>query len=400
MEAQLFRLLLDYNFWSNNKNYFAPELFSDNLQKIFTLIIKSHEKYKKNLSITDIKALYYYSYPATTTAQWELLQKFLNDIPGELSEDVAKEVIQKAWLLEQARQITNLGADIINGREADFQKIGEIVKKINEGRISNGDELHTVSDRLEDILEAINVTTKWSFNISTLKTVASGIGPGIFCITAARTEVGKTAFGVSLCASEGGFASQGALCHFYCNEENPLRTQGRAVMAHTGMTLQEILLKIDEVKAQYGEIKDKLRFFECRGKTINDINNHIAKHKPDIAVIDQLDKLAVKGSFAREDERLGSLYIATRDICSEHSVGIIALSQLNAEADGKIYVSSANLAGARTSKAAEGDLVFGIGKSVAHTDNTRVINIIKNKLLGHHQDVVCLIRPEISRYTV
>lgn len=398
MEAQLLRLMLKHEFWSKNKNFFIPEMFPDSIQKIYNLVIQSHDKYKKDLTVDDIRILFYYTYPSTTTAQWELLQKFLNDIPGELSEDVAKEVIQKAYILEQARQITSLGADIINGKEANFQKIGEILKKIDKGSLSDGDELQPVSDELEDILEAISVTTKWSFNVPDLKTVASGMGPGIFCIASARTEVGKTAFGVSLCAGENGFASQGATCHYYCNEESPLRTKGRAVMSYTGMALPEILLKVEETKLIYNEIKDKIKFFDCRGKSIHDIHKHIDKHRPDIVVIDQLDKLSVRGSYAREDERLGSLYVTTRDIGSECSVGIIALSQLSADSEGKTYVSSANLAGARTAKAAEGDLVFGIGKSPAHEDNVRIINIIKNKVSGNHQDVVCMIRPEISRY--
>lgn len=400
MEAQLLFLMLKYEFWNKHRDLFIQELFSDNLSKLFLLITNHHDKHKKDLTLADLKVLYYYSYPSTTTAQWALIEKIINDIPGELSEDVAKEVIQKAWILEQARRVTNLGAEIINGKEADFAKIGKILKDIEQGSSINGDDLQPVSSDLNDIIAALDTTTKWQFNIHSLKLVASGIGPGIFCIAAGRVETGKSAFGISLCAAPDGFADQGAKCFFYCNEESPIRSQGRAVMSHTGMTLQEMLLDREGAVERFKAVRERIKFFDCRGRSIYELRKHIKKHSPDIAVIDQLDKVQIQGSFAREDERLGALYVVTRDIAIDEQLGIIALSQLNAEADGKTYIGSSNLANARTSKAAEGDLVFGIGKSPGHDDNSRVINVIKNKISGNHQDVPCLIRPEISRYIV
>lgn len=397
MEAQLLRLLLNYNFYKDNKHRFLPEYFEGNLSKLYQLITDCHEKHKKDVSIAELKALFKSTYPATTRAQWELLEQVIDNIPPELSDEISKEILSKAYIQELGRQVSNLGISICNGEEANFQKITEILQTINKGSVSDG-ELQQVSSELEDILEALSVTTRWAFNLAPLCTVASGLGNGIFCIASARTEVGKTAFGVSICAAPGGFADQGALCHYYVNEESPLRTQGRAVMSWTGRPIQDILLNKEETKKEYEAVRERLRFFDCRGKSIHEIERHVDRTAPDIIVVDQLDKLKVSGTYAREDERLGSLYVATRDIGANYNCGIIAITQLNADAEGKTYIASNNLAGSRTAKAAEGDLVLGIGKTPDHNDPTRIINVIKNKLNGNHTDIVCIIRPEISRY--
>ena len=41
---------------------------------------------------------------------------------------------------------------------------------------------------------------------------------------------------------------------------------------------------------------------------MEDIDAHCEKHKPDIIVIDQLDKVNVSGTYARTDEKLRQIY--------------------------------------------------------------------------------------------
>jgi hypothetical protein len=164
------------------------------------------------------------------------------------------------------------------------------------------------------------------------------------------------------------------------------------------MPLMELSLKIEEAKAVYSKINPLLKFYECKGKHINDIAGHIRKHSPDIVIIDQLDKLEVNGSFAREDERLGELYVRFRDMLTKYDCAGLALSQANADAEGKTVLATTNMALARTSKAAECDVLVGIGKSSLHAENTRILNLIKNKVTGNHTEVVCQLIPEISRY--
>ncbi len=379
-------------------NVIDRRIFPNELLELYDLIATSHEKFKKDLTAGELKALYKVAHPTTTWAKLENISLILDNLPAEISEDVAKELIKKAAITEAARELSEIGLDIINGKSANFEKARALIDKIAEGKLSEADDLEQVSDELEDILEAVTANTRWAYNIPNLAAEASGVGPGIFVGVMARVEAGKTAMAVSLGSAPGGFAAQGAIVHYYCNEEKAIRTKARAVTAYTGIPTLELSLKMEEAKVEYGKIKDNLKFFECRGKSILDLEAHIKRTKPDVVFVDQLDKLDVAGNFAREDERLGELYIRFRDILARNDVAGFGMSQANADAEGKTLLNTANMALARTSKPAELDVLIGIGKSSHHDENTRIINLIKNKVTGSHKEVVVQLIPELSRY--
>ena len=58
--------------------------------------------------------------------------------------------------------------------------------------------------------------------------------------------------------------------------------------------------------------------------------------------------------------------------------------------------------GSKTGKAAEADLIIGIGKRDTGNPNEpmRQLNISKNKINGVHADIPCFINPQLSRYDV
>lgn len=397
MEKSLLRLLLQYNFYTENNSNIAREIFSSDIVELYDIICLAHEKHKRDLTVAELQALYFVANPTLTQAKKENITRLLETLPSDISNEIGKELLQKAYITEMGRRISQIGIDIINGKTQDFSKAREIIEKITEGTLSDADDLEQVSDELEDILEAVSTTTKWSYNIQDLYKKASGIGPGIFTAAFGRVECGKTAFAVSLAAAPYGFCEQGSVVHYYANEEAAVRTKARAVMAFTGMPFMELTVNIDKAKKLY-TINDRLKFFECKGKNIIDIEAHIKRHKPDIVIVDQLDKLEVFGSFAREDERLGELYVRFRDILTKYDCAGIGMSQANADAEGKSVLKTTNMSLARTSKAAECDVLLGIGKSDLHDDLTRIINLIKNKVTGCHEEVVCRLVPEISRY--
>lgn len=398
MEKELLRLLLNYEFYNENKTLLIKEFFPKNIQPLYDLIIVTHEKLKRDLTITEIKELYRVNNPTITKAAWETFCIIFDDLPSEISADVAKEILKKAFVVETGRRLAEIGLEIVNGREIEIEEIKKIIEEISTGSISREVNLEAVTDDIEEILAGVSVTTKWKYNIPDLHTRAVGIGPGIFKGAFGRVETGKTAYGVSLCAAPGGFAEQGAVVFFMCNEEAAVRTKLRAVSSWTGLNAMEIQLNIESVKKDYAKVRDKLKFFDSKGMDLRDAGTFIKKHKPDIVIFDQLDKFSIGGNFAREDERLGALYIRARDILMEADCAGIALSQANADTEGKAYMASSNMANARTSKAAELDVLIGIGKSPEHEDMTRVLNIIKNKIQGIHNQVICRLIPEISRY--
>lgn len=402
MEKELLRLILNYGFWKENKDKILPAFFPSNLKNIFNVVTQAHIDHPdKDITIGELKALYKVSYPNTTTTQWEVLEESLHELPSEISNEIAKEVLQKAWVIEMARQISIASIDIINQRTGtNFETIKSLLSKVEEGVLCDQpDDLEAVSSDLEQILAGIKVTTKWKFYLPAMKEVAQGIGPGIFTVIAARVETGKTACLVSILSAPGGLADQGARCAYFCNEEPAIRTQGRAVMCYTGMNLKELALKPDIGKRAYEKIRNNIKFYDIRDRGLDYIEKFIARNSFDAVVFDMLDKLHIEGTYNREDERLGAVYGHIRSIGVRTGCTTIGSSQLNAEAEGKTYVSTANFANARTAKGAEADLAFGIGKDPGHEECRRVINVIKNKITGDHRDIICNLNAEISRYT-
>ena len=81
------------------------------------------------------------------------------------------------------------------------------------------------------------------------------------------------------------------------------------------------------------------------------------------------------------------------------------MSQLSAEAEGKVVLNQAMMEGSRTGKAAEADLMILIAKNPVvdgqdEEDNERHLNVVKNKLSGWHGVVHCELEYKTARYQV
>ena len=90
-----------------------------------------------------------------------------------------------------------------------------------------------------------------------------------------------------------------------------------------------------------------------------------------------------------------------REVCKRHNVFGIGISQASADAEGRTHVTYAMMENSKTGKAAEADLIIGIGKSdVADSSDTRrYLTISKNKLTGFHGNIPVNLESTTSRYT-
>mgnify|MGYP001307293617 CR=1 FL=1 len=80
-------------------------------------------------------------------------------------------------------------------------------------------------------------------------------------------------------------------------------------------------------------------------------------------VLDMGDKFAKTQGFARQDEALKANAVHARMIAKQHKCAIFYMSQLSAEAEGKIILNQSMMEGSRTGKAAEADLMILIAKN-------------------------------------
>ena len=79
------------------------------------------------------------------------------------------------------------------------------------------------------------------------------------------------------------------------------------------------------------------------------------------------------------------------------------MSQLSADAEGKVLLNQSMMEGSRTGKAAEADLMVLIAKkpvtdSKEEEDTQRHLNVVKNKLSGWHGIVHCELDYKTARY--
>jgi len=403
IEKQMIRLMLNKKFYTQYKGVLSPTVFAGDISSLYETIQKAHEKYEDDIKVDELYSLHTAIFnPALTRAAKEKFSELIEDIREvqEPNKEIAKDIMRILSDRDLAQRIAVEATEIFNGKEANFADITGMIDKHKTN--INEDKVPAVTNDVAEVLDLLDVTTKWKFNIPILKQCVGGIGGGNLMIAFARPETGKTAFWVSLCTGPEGFAEQGAKIHAFINEEPAIRTQMRAISCYTGMTREEIIQEKDVAKRVWSEIKDNISMFDTVDWSMEDIDLHCEKHKPDIIVIDQLDKINVIGTFARTDEKLRKIYTNVREIAKRRNCAVIAISQASAEAHNRDSISFDQMENSKTGKAAEADLIIGIGRNAnTDTDNkTRTLCVSKNKINGYHGEPVCTIRREISRYGV
>ena len=402
MEKQLINLLLKKDFYSKNKSKIGKTVFTNGVGSFYDTIKKAHEKYPENdLDIDEVSALHTEVYnPALTRASKINFVNLIDEIKNEKlpNKDVAKDILDSMYKKSVAHRIALEATNIYNGGDASFLTIKNYVDEIeNEVEEIEG----SVTDDIEELIKELDEDTQYSFgDIPDLRRLVKGVGKGNLMIVFARPETGKTAFWVSLVANRNGFASQGAKVHALVNEEPAIRTQMRLISCWTGMTKEEITKDISLATERWNQIKSNVKIIDTVNWDLDQIDAYCDVNKPDIVIVDQLDKIGVRGNFARTDEKLRAIYTGAREVAKRHDCCIIAIYQASAEAQGRAELTFDMMENSRTGKAAEADLIIGIGQqNVVDSEAVlRTLCVSKNKITGWHGRIDCEINPILSRY--
>jgi len=395
LEHQLIKMLLNNDYYTKYKGLLTPQMFPDHLRVLYNTIDLWHSEVHRDASLSEIYTFLKVKNPVITEASLHTLEQLLSDINAteDIKDDIAPTIMEAVLKLETARQIGQAAANIINGSSQDLTEVRRLVSSADT--LYKVKELNPVSTDINDILSGIELNTKWRFNLPPLAERVPGIGPGILTTIFARPEAGKTLTWVSLVAGPGGFASQGAKIDVYINEEKAVRTLARAVSAHCQMTIDEIRANPKAVQTKWNEIRDRLNFFDSVDMNMDELESRTRERKPDMIVVDQLDKVRIKGSFERDELKLRNIYIRAREICKQDFC-LVGICQASAEAEGHGVLSYAMMEGSRTGKGAENDLIIGVGHNPAHDEEYRQLTLCKNKLTGIHDNFGCFIDTNLS----
>jgi hypothetical protein len=383
MELSLIRSLMDKEFYEDHRGARCPDrLFSKDVRKIKQAIDTAMDRYERTVTPDEIEALFMSNNPTLTTAQKQAYSALFHKIKAEqpMGSDVAQEVLSKLFQQVVGEDIANLGFDYVNGDKSSLEPLRMLLEQYGDDFTPDlnieWDDIDMDTLLLRNDLEA-----RWTFNIPSLTRKVEGVNAGHLIEIGARPNTGKTSFHASLIASPGGFAQQGANCIVLCNEEGYHRVGARYLTAATGMTMQEIKKNPAKARELYEPVKNRIKIKDATGRDMNWVESVCKSYKPDIVLLDMGDKFA-KGGFARQDESLKANAVHARQIAKQHECAVFYMSQLSAEAEGKVLLNQSMMEGSRTGKAAEADLMILIAKNPVvdgqdEEDTQRHFNVVK-----------------------
>lgn len=398
---------MDKSFYDDNRGARCPDrLFSADVRKIKNTIDTAMERYERTVSPDEIEALFLSNNPTMTTAQKQAFSAIFHKIKKEqpMGNDIAQEVLSKLFSQVIGEDIANLGVDYVTGDKTSLEPLRMILEQYGDDFLPN---LNVEWDDIEidTLLAKADLEARWTFNIPTLTRKVEGVNAGHLVEIGARPNTGKTSFHASLIAAPGGFAHQGANCIILCNEEGYHRVGARYLTAATGMTMREIKQNPSKARDMYAPVKERIKIKDATGRDMAWVESICKTYKPDIVLLDMGDKFAKTGGFARMDEALKANAVHARMIAKQHECAVFYMSQLSADAEGKVLLNQSMMEGSRTGKAAEADLMVLIAKNPPvdnqeEEDTQRHLNVVKNKLTGWHGVVHCELDYKTARYTV
>ena len=406
MELSLLRSLMDKEFYDNHRGARCPDrLFSKDAQRIKKTIDAAMDRYSRTVTPDEVEALFVSTNPTMTLATKQVFTSLFSKIKKEqpMGSDVAQDVLSDMFRQLVGEDIANLGVEYVSGDKTSMEPLRLLLEQYSDDFPPNLQVQWDDID-MDTLLSCNDLEARWTFNIPTLARKVEGVNAGHLVEVGARPNTGKTSFHASLIASPGGFAHQGANCIILCNEEGYHRVGARYLTAATGMTMREIKDNPSRARDLYAPVKERIKIKDATGRDMSWVESICKSYKPDIVLLDMGDKFARTGGFARPDEALKANAIYARMIAKQHNCAMFYMSQLSADAEGKVLLNQSMMEGSRTGKAAEADLMVLIAKNPViegqdEEDTQRHLNVVKNKLTGWHGVVHCDLEYQTARYT-
>ena len=394
------------DFYDDHRGIRCPDkLFSKDMRKIKNSVDYAMKTYNRTVTPDEVEVLFMSNNPTLTTAQKQAYGDLFTRIKKEspLGNDIAQEVLSKLFQQVVGEEIANLGFDYVNGSQTSLEPLRNMLEQYGDDFIPTMN-IEWADISIENLLARNDMEARWAFNIPSLTRKIEGVNEGHLIEVGARPNTGKTSFHASMIAGDNGFARQGAKCVVLCNEESVHRVGMRYLTASSNMNQYEIKDNPKLAHEKYGVVKENIKLYDSTGRDMSWVESIAKSFNPDVVVLDMGDKFAKTAGFARQDEALKANAVHARMIAKQYGCAIFYMSQLSAEAEGKVVLNQAMMEGSRTGKAAEADLMLLLAKNPdvegeEEQSPQRHINVVKNKLSGWHGKIVCELDYKTARYT-
>ena len=397
---------MNKDFYDDHRGIRCPDkLFTKDMRKIKNSVDYAMRQYDRTVTPDEVEVLFMANNPTLTTAQKQAYGDLFTRIKKEspLGNDVAQEVLSKLFQQVVGEEIANLGFDYVNGSQSSLEPLRNLLEQYGDDFIPTMN-IEWADISIETLLAKNAMEARWAFNIPSLTRKIEGVNEGHLIEVGARPNTGKTSFHASMIAGDNGFARQGARCVVLCNEESVHRVGMRYLTASSNMNQYEIKDNPKVAHERYSAVKDNIKLYDSTGRDMAWVESIAKSFKPDVVILDMGDKFAKTAGFARQDEALKANAVHARMIAKQYNCAIFYMSQLSAEAEGKVVLNQAMMEGSRTGKAAEADLMLLLAKNPdvegeEEQSPQRHINVVKNKLSGWHGKIVCELDYKTARYT-
>lgn len=409
MDTTILKKILNHDFYEANKDRLTDKLFEKEARDAYETIAASHEQYGKDLTIAEVTSIYQADNPMNTVSQNQEFVDFMANVGTEhtISDDIASDIIAKLHRRKLMDLIADKALQVSEDVADAYEELLALVEDSRSG-FEQTEEIEFENTDVFDLLALSDDAERFSFNLKPLRDKVYGIGRQEFGAVFANTNVGKSAFMLSVCFGPEGFVDQGLKVFYVCNEEAAKRTRQRAIIAYSGISKEKMVNEPDcalDAAEKWNKVNHLAYFKDCQDLTLPEIEKICDQVGFDVIVFDQMDKVNISGKFNASHEKFGELYRQAREVAKRQNAAVFAVTQASADARDSTVVSHFDMAGSKVSKSAELDLAIGIGAkeikdAQAEPDFTRWLNISKNKLNGWHGTVPCMLDQKVNRYVV
>ena len=387
LELNLLASTLKSKNWEKIKNFITPQMFPKEWRSIAQAITEAHLRYE-NIEVLDnqaVLAVHKMMFPAMPDSKDEDAKQLIGSLCNvpDMDDDLAYDYAKTFWERSMAKLIGEKAVQFWVGDDPNaFADIAKLMDRVTNNSMEGHETFTIVKDTFEELMESTSKPPEFLFGVPTLEEHLSGMNRGDFGIIFARPEVGKTSFCSHLVAQ---YLAQGKKVHYWANEELAKKVKLRITTAFFGVDKYTLAENKHDYKETYDSvIGSNLVVIDSVGTDITELGSFTALNKPDVILIDQLDKVKINGDFGRGDERLKELYVSGRELAKRNDCLVWAVSQANYEAHQREIIDFSMMDNSRTGKAGEADVILGIGKGLGVEDNTRFLTISKNKVNGWH----------------
>ena len=365
-----------------------PHVPDDVLSKEQKFLVKQIDSYWESKPSTETATLsdfegYFFGIRASGLKAAEIgLYRTIFTAMGTASDVDAEQILEHYIRLDYLAQIQQKVFEASSDPDFELDKIGSIVTEYTRelGRAIDTTDMFVTAATASPALRPPG----FSFPLRELQMSCGDVAQGDFVILGARPEMGKTTM-LAYCV--GHFAEQ--KIHedrpiiWVNNEERSDKVYRRVVQSVLGISTADLLSDYSKHVASYeARIKSGRLLILKQGQcnSVHELDLLFADYNPCLVVIDQLDKVRGFSKSERDDLRLGALYGWGREVAAKYGP-VIAVSQLDAEAEGQQFPGFERLRGSKTDKQGEADLIIILG-SDDRSKTTRCIWTPKNKLDG------------------